>query len=393
MRRYNFCEHIKGKMMVYDVVIIGGGVIGCSTAFHLAEKGQRSVVVIERDFLASGSTGRCGGGIRAQWSTEGNIRLAQASISEFERFKELTGQDIQFRQGGYLLPAYTDETARQFKENVALQKRYGVPVEIITPEEAARITPAVQIEQMRLATFCPTDGVANPFLVVKGYSEAAKKMGVTFLLREEVVAFETEGDRISAVLTGNGTKIGCGAVLNAAGPWAGLIAQKASVNLPLQPFRHQILVTEPTEIFHQPMVIDLDHNLYFCQQEEGGIVAGQTDEDEPPSFNIRNSHRFVVDIARKLTFHNPRLGALCVVRQWAGLYTMTPDAQPILGQVGERRNFFCACGFSGHGFMLSPAVGQVMAQLLMGEAPTLPIDDYSVERFRAGKITREKWVV
>jgi len=141
------------------------------------------------------------------------------------------------------------------------------------------------------------------------------------------------------------------------------------------------------------MIIDLDHNLYFCQQEEGGIVAGQTDEDEPSSFNTRNSYRFVVDIARKLTFHNPRLGNLCVVRQWAGLYTMTPDAQPILGQVGRNKNFFCACGFSGHGFMLSPAVGQIMAQLLTSEPPILPIEDYNIERFQAGEITREKWVV
>ena len=380
-------------MNCYDVVIIGGGVVGCSTAFHLAEMGQKSVLVVERRFLAAGSTGRCGGGIRAQWSTEGNIRLAQASIREFENFRQLTGQDIQFRQGGYLMPAYTDQTAQQFRKNVALQKKLGVPVDVITPEEAARITPAVQTDSMILATFCPTDGVANPFLVVKGYSEAAKKKGVRFILKREVVAFESAGDRIKAVVLDDGTRIGCGAVLNAAGPWAGLLAQKAGAIIPLQPYRHQIMVTEPLEIFHPPMVIDLDHNLYFCQQEEGGIIAGQTDEDEPSSFNIRNSHRFIVEVARKLTYHYPPLAKLAVVRQWAGLYSMTPDAQPILDQAGPNRNFFCACGFSGHGFMLAPAVGRIMAQLLTDQKPFLPITDYSLDRFRRGTIVREKSVV
>ena len=381
-------------MSGYDVLIVGGGVVGFSTAFHLAESGRKKVLLLERDFPAAGATGRCGGGIRAQWSTPGNIRLAQHSISEFENFKDMTGQDIQFRQGGYLLPAYSREEAGQFKKNAALQKRHGVPVELVSPEQAREITPAVNTAGMLTAAYCPTDGVANPFLVTKGYADAAEKAGVEIRLRAEVTGFETSGPRVTAALLRDGTRIACGAVLNAAGGWAAAVCEMVGAKIPLKPYRHQIMVTEPLEIFHRPMVIDLHHNLYFCQAEEGGILAGQTDEDEPPSFNTKNSWRFIVEISRKLIYHCPALADVAVVRQWAGLYSMTPDAQPILGRVGEYDNFFCACGFSGHGFMISPAVGLLMAELLThGRARTLSIEDYSADRFERGEFVREKSVV
>ena len=378
----------------YGVLIIGGGVVGCSVAFHLTEHGETDVVVVERDYLASGATGRCGGGIRAQWSVEGNIRLAQCSISEFENFKELTGWDVQFRQGGYLFPAFTEEMVEEFRENVELQNSLGVPSRIIGAEEVGEIAPILDRSEMLAAAFCPTDGVANPFLVTNGYVDAARKKGVEVILRRSVVGFKTENAKVTGVELDDGTVLGCGAVVNAAGGWAGKITEMLGTKIPLQPFRHQIMVTEPLEIIHRPMVIDLHHNIYFSQCEEGGFLAGQTDEDEEPSFNQKNSWRFLAEVSRKLLHLCPSLRNVSVLRQWAGLYAVTPDAQPILGRVNEFENFFCACGFSGHGFMIAPAVGRLIAELLVyGETKTLPIDAYSVERFEKGDFVRERSVV
>jgi sarcosine oxidase subunit beta len=378
----------------YEIVIIGGGCIGCSTAFHLTQMGKTDILVIERNFLASGATGRCGGGIRAQWSTEGNIKLAKLSISEFENFKQLTGADIQFRQGGYLLPAYTQEMVEQFKTNIALQNRFGVPSRLIDVNEVAEIVPMMNRSETLAAAFCQTDGVANPFLVTDGYANASKQKGADFLLRRSVTGFKKKGNLLKEVILDDGTSISCGIVLNAAGAWAGEITKLLGTEIPVTPFRHQIMVTEPLEIIHKPMVIDLYHNIYFSQAEEGGFIAGQTDEDEKPSFNMKNSWRFIAEISRKLLYHYPSLEKVNVLRQWAGLYAVTPDAQPILGRVNEYENFFCATGWSGHGFMISPAVGQIMAELLAyGETKTLPIDDYSVERFKKGEFVREKSVV
>ncbi|MCX7702499.1 MAG: FAD-binding oxidoreductase [Planctomycetota bacterium] len=377
-----------------DILIIGGGVVGCSVAFHLTQFGRTDVLVVERDFLASGATGRCGGGIRAQWSTEGNIKLAQHSIKEFENFKEITGAEIQFRQGGYLLPAYTQEMVEQFKQNVSLQNKHGVPSRLISPEEVAEIVPLMNRSEILAATFCPTDGVANPFLVTDGYANAARRKGARFLLRRSVVGFRTSGSRVQTAILDDGTEIDCSLVLNAAGAWAGEVTKLLGTEIPVTPYRHQILVTEPLEIIHRPMVIDLYHNIYFSQSEEGGFITGQTDEDEKPSFNMMNSWRFVVEISRKLLYHYPCLRKVNVLRQWAGLYAVTPDAQPILGRVNEYENFFCATGWSGHGFMISPAVGKIMAELFVfGRPKTLSIEEYSIERFKKGEFIREKSVV
>jgi sarcosine oxidase subunit beta len=384
---------VKTVVKTAEVVIIGGGIAGAAVAYNLAKLGLRDVVLVEKDFLAAGSTGRCGGGMRQQWSTRTNILLAKHSIEAFRNFKEEFGQDIHFREGGYLLVAYTDAMVSEFRTNIALQNSLGVNTRLITPDEVKKISPILDTRNLLAASFGPTDGVANPFLAVKGYADRARDMGVRIFTRTEVTGFKTNGSRVKAVATTAG-EISTRWVVCAAGAWSGLIGKMLGIDIPVVPYRHQIMVTEPLEVVHPCMVIDLYHNIYFSQAEVGSFISGQTDKDEPPSFNTRNNSKFLVEISRKLVYHAPVLRNVRVIRQWAGLYEVTPDAQPIIGRVPKFENFLLATGFSGHGFMLAPAVGLLIAEdIIYGKPRLLPIDEMSIGRFKKGEITREKNVV
>lgn len=376
-----------------EAVIVGGGIVGTSIAYHLAKQGMTDIVVLERNFLASGATGRCGGGMRQQWSTKTNVLLAKHSVAEFANFKEVMGQDIQYRQGGYLLPAFNDEMLTELKTNVALQNSLDVNTRMVTPEEMKDISPILNVTDVIGGSFGPTDGVANPFLVVKGYADRARDLGAEISIRTTVTGIEHDGSRVKKVHTDRGD-IETEWVVNAAGAWASKLGTMIGADLPVEPYRHQILVTEPVEIIHPCMVIDLLHNIYFSQAEEGAFIGGQTDKDEPSSFNIRNNSRFLVEFSRKLVYWAPVLRGIKVVRQWAGLYTMTPDAQPILGLVEPFENFVCAVGFSGHGFMLAPAAARLICDFMVkGASDLADIKDMSIARFKDGEITKEKNVV
>ncbi len=376
-----------------EAVIVGGGIVGTSIAYHLAKQGMTDIVVLERNFLASGATGRCGGGMRQQWSTKTNVLLAKHSVAEFANFKEVMGQDIQYRQGGYLLPAFNDEMLTELKTNVALQNSLDVNTRMVTPEEMKDISPILNVTDVIGGSFGPTDGVANPFLVVKGYADRARDLGAEISIRTTVTGIEHDGSRVKKVHTDRGD-IETEWVVNAAGAWASKLGTMIGADLPVEPYRHQILVTEPVEIIHPCMVIDLLHNIYFSQAEEGAFIGGQTDKDEPSSFNIRNNSRFLVEFSRKLVYWAPVLRGIKVVRQWAGLYAMTPDAQPILGLVEPFENFVCAVGFSGHGFMLAPAAARLICDFMVkGASDLADIKDMSIARFKDGEITKEKNVV
>lgn len=376
-----------------EVVIIGGGVVGTSIAYHLARQGVKETVVLERDFLAAGATGRCGGGMRQQWSTKTNILLTMHSVAEFKNFREVMGQDIQYRQGGYLLPAFNEEMLEELKTNVALQNSLGVNTRLVTPEEIKEISPILDTSNYIGGSFGPTDGVANPFLTVKGYAGRARELGVEINIRTAVTGIEHDSGRVRKVRTDRGD-IEAKCVINAAGAWAARAGQMVGIELPVEPYRHQILATEPLEVIHPCMVIDLLHNIYFSQAQEGAFIGGQTDKDEPSSFNVANNSRFVVEFSRKLIYHAPVLRDVKVVRQWAGLYAVTPDAQPILGALEPYENFICAVGFSGHGFMLAPATGRIISDLIVhGKTDLVDVEEMSIRRFRDGQITKEKSVV
>jgi sarcosine oxidase subunit beta len=373
-----------------EVVIIGGGVTGCGIAYNLAKKGMTDVVLLEKNFLCNGASGRCGGGIRQQFTTETNIKLAMGSVRLFEHLSEELETDIEYDQGGYLIIAYEDEI-EQFKKNVKLQNRLGLNSKFIAPEEAREIVPLLNIEPIAGATFCQTDGHANPFKVVHGYAIKAKEMGAEISKFTEVTNIETKDNHITAVKTSKG-KIKTSTVVNAAGAYSRDIASMVGVELPNKPYRHEILVTEPIEHVLHPMIISFKTGIYFSQQKCGSIIGGIGDPEEPSSYNISGSLGFLKRMAKTMIELVPSFGHLNVLRQWAGLYDVTPDAQPILGWTEGIDGFCQANGYSGHGFMIAPKVTELIAELIIDGKTTMAIDDLNLKRFE-GEITGEAYVV
>lgn len=379
--------------MEASIVIIGGGVVGCATAYYLAKAGLRDVVLLEKSYLSSGSTGCCAGGIRQQWGTETNIRLSMGSVRLFEALdKELVGSDTEYFQGGYLLLARTEKQVEQFSKNIGLQNRMGLDCRLIGIDEVKQIAPALSTNGLLAAAHCRTDGHANPFLVTQAYADGARHLGVDIRLRTEVTGIETENGRIIGVGTSSG-RISARKVMNAAGGHAAVVGKMAGLDLPVEPVRHQILVTEPVQHALDPVVVDFSRNLYFRQTRHGGFVMGQSDKNEPSSFNIGSGERFAEEVAAKFLDTMPRLKEISIVRQWAGLYEVTPDAQPILGGVDNLEGYFHAIGFSGHGFMVAPMTGRIMSQLMLGEKPEIDITSLHLNRFREGRLIVEPNVV
>lgn len=376
-----------------DCVIVGGGVIGCALAYYLAREGIRNSVVLESGYLASGATGRCGGGIRQQWSTGENARLAIESVRAFENLSRELDADIDFLQGGYLVLAYTDDDVRQFDRNVVLQRSLGLPVEVLSPEDIrGKIVPMLNTDGVRLATHCATDGSANPFLTTKAYADAARRLGTAVQLYTPVTRVLADRGRVTGVETTRGT-VSAPIVVNAAGSHSVPIARTVGVELPITPYRREILVTEPLERFFHPMIISFSFGVYFRQTSHGSVIGGFADPEQPEGFDQTPSLDFLVTMSKKLAHLMPALESVKVVRQWAGLYDVTPDARPLLGATDGMGGFYQASGFSGHGFMIAPAVARLLAQSIAGKKPDLDIEPLNVRRFAEGKVKTERSVV
>ncbi len=373
-------------------VIIGGGVNGLGTAYHLAKKGYTDVVILEKSYICSGASGRNGGGIRQQWSSRENIKLAMESTKMFEELSDELEEDLEFIQGGYLVLAFTDDELEQFKENVALQRKMGLDTEYVSPEEAKEMVPQLNISKVKAATFNQSDGTVYPFPVVHGYARVLREAGVEIREHTEVLDIETSGDEIASVRTSDG-KIKTDTVVNAAGGWSSDIADMVGVELPNKPYRHEIMVTEPFARFLEPMIISFHHGIYFSQSKHGNIVGGIGNPDEKEGINQRSSLWFMRTMAKTLVDFIPQFRSVNMLRQWAGLYDTTPDAQPIIGPVPEVRRFYQLNGFSGHGFMVSPVVDKVTAELILGETPSMDIERLSVERFEGMDLEQEYSVV
>jgi len=374
-----------------DVVIIGAGVTGAALAYTLAKRGIRDVLVLERHFPCAGATGRCGGGIRQQFTSESNIRLAMGSVRIYERLSEELDYDIEYVQGGYLVLAETEEEVALQRQAVELQRRLGLPSRTLTPEEVPEIVPLFDISTIAGATFCPTDGHANPFRVVEGYLRAAKRLGVELCKSTEVTDLVVRGGKVTEVATSRG-RVAAGLVVNAAGAWSKRIAAMAGVKLPSWPVRHEILVTEPVQPVTEVMIISLHTGIYFSQTLEGQIVGGIGDPEEQPGYSLRSSLRFLRRFLTELVRHVPAMGQLAVLRQWAGLYDVTPDAQPILGPTPGLDNFVQASGYSGHGFMIAPKVAELLADYIEKGVVSEDLACLSLSRFE-GEVKGEAFVV
>jgi sarcosine oxidase subunit beta len=366
-----------------DVVIIGAGISGLAIGVHLAKKGVKDIVILEKTFPGNGATGRCGAGIRMQWGVELNCLLSKFSVEYFENVNEILKNDVdvEFWQGGYLIGAKDELEAEQFRKNVTLQNSLGIESSYLSPEEAKDVMPHLDVSHIKAATFCGRDGHLNPFKTVEAFVKAAMDLGIDIEKNTTVTGIEKTGGRVSGVKTDKGD-IKAPIVVNAAGGWSKQMAELAGADLPVYSRRHQILVTEPVEPLQSAMFMGFGLNIYIQQVPHGPFIMGRGDADEPTDLRMTSSWKFLNDMAETVTTLMPRLARLKVVRQWAGLYNMTSDAQPIYDEAPEAKGFYHACGFSGHGFMLAPATGQLMSELILGETPSIDISSLGIDRFK-----------
>ncbi len=377
-----------------DVVIVGGGISGCSIAFRLAEAGVKHIVVLEKRFVCGGSTGACGAGVRMQWGTEMNCRFSKYSIEFYEHVEDtLDYRDgVEFKQKGYLLIADTEREIKQFEKNIEVQHACGIPSRMVTLDEARQMVPHLNTDILRGAAYCGRDGFLNPFKTTDAFRRAAERLGVVFRSGETVTAVGVEGGHVYKVVTDKET-IYTRTVVDAAGGFAGDIAAMAGLSLPLYRERHQILVTEPVAPLQDPMVMAFGLNLYVQQSPHGSFIMGRGDSSEPRDGRVTASWEFLREMAVTIDRVLPLIGRLRVVRQWAGLYTMSPDRQPIYDKSAEVEGFYLAAGFSGHGFMFGPVTGVVMRDLILGGTPALDATPLALSRFAEGRLCQEPAVV
>ncbi len=380
-----------------DILIIGGGVMGVSAAYHLARRGAGRILLLEKQpFLGQGATGKCAGGIRHQFSTEVNIRLSTLSIQMMEHFPEEMEQDIDLHFVGYLFLLSSEEQMADFRRNVALQHRLGIETEILDREEIARRAPLINLDAEPViigGTNYHRDGLADPNSVVQGYAKQARRLGVDIRTQTPVRRILREGDRVLGVETADGHRIEAGITLLTAGPWSGKLAATAEFDLPVVPLRRQIVVTRPMGIPRDmPFIIDFAQSLYF-HYESGGILTGMSNPHETPGEKEDVDQAWTLHHLEKAIERFPLLEQAQLLTQWAGLYEVTPDHQAIIGKL-PLENFYTCTGFSGHGFMHGPVCGLLMAEeILDGRAHTVNIDELRYERFLSRELHPEKNVV
>lgn len=373
-----------------SVVIVGGGVIGASVAFHLAEAGVTDVVLLERDELGSGSTCKAAGGVRAQFSDELNVALGARSLAAFSRFAERPGQEIDLHRVGYLFLLSTPEDVLAFERDVALQNELGVRSRMVDVDEARRLSPLIVTEGLLAAAFSPDDGHCTPESVVLGYAVGARRLGATLRTHATVLGMETRGDRVTAVVTDQGT-IAADTVICAAGAWSAAVGEMAGVELPVSPVRRQVMFTEPMPELPPvvPFTIDFASSFYF-HREGRGLLLGMSDPEQEPGFHLDYSDSWLPRVGGAIAARAPRLLDVGLSSGWAGLYEVTPDHNALIGRAVEPSNFLYATGFSGHGFLQAPAVGEVVRDLYLGREPFVDVAPLGVDRFAGAGAGRRR---
>jgi sarcosine oxidase subunit beta len=379
-----------------DIVIVGGGVVGASAAYHLAAAGAGSVLLLERaDQLGTGSTGACAGGFRHQFSSRVNILLSLVSVPMITGFEEEHGLPLDVSQDGYLFMVRSEESWKEFLASVELQRSLGVEVDVLTPGDAAELIPGIALDGMVGATFGPRDGIADPSGLTMGYATAARRAGAEIVTGVEALGIQVRGDRVAGVSTPVGS-VAAPVVVNAAGPWAGTLAASAGVDLPLEPIPRQVVVTGPFQEVprRRTLVIDADTTFYFHREGEG-VLMGMGGRDEKPSFDTAVDESFIAEELLPTALGVfPPLEQADLRYRWAGLYEMTPDRLPIIGEAPGVGGLYLANGFSGHGFQHAPIVGKVLAELIAeGRARTVDVSSLGLERFSRGPVVPEHHVV
>jgi sarcosine oxidase, subunit beta len=375
-----------------DVVIVGGGVIGTSIAFHLAEAGA-DVVLLERGDLGAGSTSKAAGGVRGQFSDSLNVEIGKRSLDAFAAFGSRPGWEIDFKQVGYLFALRREEDLEAFSRNAEMQRRHGVPTEILTPAEAAALCPLLAVDDLAGAAFSSSDGHATPDGVVQGYAAGARAHGARLLIGCTVEGIVVDRRRVTGVITDRG-QVKTGVVVCAAGAWSGAVGEMVRCDLPVVPLRRQILFTEPIADLPAdlPMTIDFESTFYF-HREGPGLLIGMSDPDERPGFNLENTDDWIPKLIAAAERRAPRVARAGIKGGWAGLYEVTPDHNALIGEAPEVSRFLYATGFSGHGFLQAPGTGEIVRDLVLGRPPVVDVAPLSAERFDRAGMRRELNVV
>lgn len=376
-----------------SVVVIGGGVIGVSTAFHLAEAGMPDVLLLDSGSFGSGSTSKAAGGVRAMFSDEVNIELGRRSLEAFRRFGDRPGQEIDLHQVGYLFLLERPDHVQAMSDAVALQNSLGVPSRMISPEEARQLSPLISTEGLLAAAWSPTDGHCTPESVVLGYATGARRHGATLVPNCPVVDVQVEDGAVTAVVTPRGA-VATGTVVCVAGPWSQQVAAMTGVDLPVTPLRRQIVVTEPVADVPAdlPFTVEFASSFYF-HREGRGLLMGMSDPDESPGFRLDRSDAWLPRLGEAVARRTPALADVGLHSGWAGLYEMTPDHNALIGEADAVSRFLYATGFSGHGFLMGPAVGEVLRDLVLRRQPPVDVTALSADRLLRDDLRPEANVV
>jgi sarcosine oxidase subunit beta len=367
-----------------EVVVVGGGAMGASVAFHLAEDGV-DVLLLEADELASGSSGKPIGGVRAQFSDPANVDLGNRSLELYEDFVNRPGAEIGLQQPGYLFLLPGADDVALFEESVAMQNERGVASRMLAADAVRRLNPYVDVDRYGGAAYAARDGFAHPHAVVEGYAAGAERHGATVRTHVTVTDVETRGDQVVAVRTDQG-RVRTTAVVLCTGAWTRDLATKAGLDLPVDPYRRQIGFTPALDPAPQriPFTIDYGTTFYFHNAEPGGLLLGIADPATPIAFERTYDPSWLPLLRRSIGACAPALVDVPVARGWAGLYEMTPDHNALIGEAADvPGRVLYATGFSGHGFLQAPAVGEAVRDLYAGRAPEVDVSGFSADRFAA----------
>lgn len=365
-----------------DVVIIGAGAIGCSIAYHLGLRGTKQVVVLEQEFVGSGTTSKAAGGIRVQFPTAVEIEFSIQSLEFFRHFQDAMGVNPHLRQVGYLFLLGSEMDVGHYQRQITLQRRYGLDVRLLAPDDAKALVPQLRVDDLLAAVYSPQDGYADPHTVVQAYAARAREHGVKILEQTEVTGIRLRGDRVVGVDTTSGA-IDTRLVINAAGPWAARVAEMVGMKVPVHPRRRHIFVTEPFSDFVNPSPLIIDRTSgFYCRTEGRSILMSPGDVQAVEGYKVTIDWSMAEETARKAVHRVPVLERAGIMSGWAGLRPLTPDEHAIIDYVPGVEGFLCAIGFCGHGFQHSPAAGKVVTEMVLDGEPSIDISDLGFARFR-----------
>lgn len=363
----------------FDAIIVGGGIIGLSTAYQLTKRGKK-VLVVEKKYPGSGSTSRCIGGIRQQFSTEASIRLMIESMNLFKQMDKEFGFSVDFYQGGYLFLAHSEDRMNAFKKVVEIQKRLGLNVEILDVKGCLEIVPQLNTEGLIGGVYSPDDGQAYPFKIIKGYIEQMVKSGSEVLDFSIVSDIIVENSKVKGVEINNSEKIYSDIVVNSAGPFAKEVSKMAGIDIPILPEEHEAFITDRLPKMFDTMIVDYrTDGCYFNQRVNGQVIGCYTPIPNKPGKQVESSMEFLVEMSKRTIRLVPDLKHAKVIRHWGGSYSMTPDGSPIIDKT-EIQGYYIAAGMSGHGFMFAPATGKYMSEIIIDDKYPFNWDEFKLNR-------------